>query len=219
MKSGLTWLRPILGVLILLPGLSLLPGAGLAAESGLQRLQAFSGEMHSLRANFIQTLFDANGRQIRESGGTLVLRRPGQFRWDYEHPFAQQIIADGEKLWVYDAELEQVTVRPQDGALGQAPIMLLSEARPLDADFETRDLGAREGLEWVELKPRVQDTDFRVIYLGLDEQGLKVMELRDHFEQVTQIRLDQVRYNAATDPAEFAFEPPPGVDVIGESLR
>ena len=94
--------------------------------------------------------------------------------------------------------------------------MLLSEARPLEADFQTRDLGPREGLEWVELKPRVQDTDFRVIYLGLDEAGLKVMELRDHFEQVTQIRLQDVRYNPDTEPAEFEFEPPPGVDVIGD---
>lgn len=204
----------LMAKIILLAGMLVAPA--LAAQTALDRLQTFTRDLRSLRADFTQVLYDASGEAVRESGGTLSMARPGRFRWDYDHPYKQQIIADGERLWVYDTELEQVTVRKQKGALGQAPIMLLSEGADLSKEFETRDLGSREGLFWVELKPRVQDTDFRTVYLGLDDKGLKVMELRDNFEQVTQIRLQSVRYNVDTAPDEFSFTPPPGVDVVGD---
>ena len=115
----------------------------------------------------------------------------------------------------YDTELQQVTVKKLDNALGNAPIMLLSERRSLHEDFIVRELQTRDGLQWVELEPRVKDTDFTRIALGMDEQGMKVMELRDSFGQATEIRFLDLEINAAMTAESFVFEPPPGIDVIG----
>lgn len=186
------------------------------AGAGLDRLHAFTANLRSLSANFAQSLYDDQGETIQESRGTLLLQRPGRFRWDYTQPFQQLILADGKRLWIYDSELEQVTVKKLDQALGNAPIMLLSEDRPLEEDFSIRELGNRAGLEWLELEPRVKDTDFQKIFLGLDETGMKVMELRDNFGQATQIKFHEREINRKTDDKAFHFEPPPGVDVIGE---
>ena len=183
--------------------------------SGLQRLEAFTAELQSLRAQFVQSLFDAQGETVQESRGTVVLQRPGRFRWEYQLPYEQLIVADGEKLWVYDTELQQVTVKQLDNALGNAPIMLLSERRSLEEDFIIHDLQPRDGLQWVELEPRVKDTDFTRIALGMDEQGMKVMELRDSFGQATEVRFVNLEINVTPAADAFVFEPPPGVDVIG----
>lgn len=183
--------------------------------TGLQRLEAFTAQLDSLRAQFVQSLFDAQGKSVQESRGTVLLQRPGRFRWEYRVPYEQLIVADGEKLWVYDTELQQVTVKQLDNALGNAPIMLLSERRSLQEDFIVRDLAARDGLQWVELEPRVKDTDFTRIALGMDEQGMKVMELRDSFGQATEIRFLDLELNVRTTPDSFVFVPPPGIDVIG----
>ncbi len=183
--------------------------------SGLQRLEAFTAQLESLRAQFVQSLYDAQGKAVQESRGTVLLQRPGRFRWEYRLPYEQLIVADGEKLWVYDTELQQVTVKQLDNALGNAPIMLLSEPRPLQEDFIITDLQPRDGLQWVELEPRVKDTDFTRIALGMDEQGMKVMELRDSFGQATEVRFVNLEINVAPAADAFVFEPPPGVDIIG----
>lgn len=128
----------------------------------------------------------------------------------------QSIIADGERLWIYDIDLEQVTVKKLDQALGNAPIMLLSNNHPLDKDFELLDLGTREGLAWVQLQPKVRDTEFEQIYLGFSETALAVMELRDQFGQATQIRFNNFKMNIPADDRLFVFTPPAGVDVIGD---
>ncbi|MEM7209672.1 MAG: outer membrane lipoprotein chaperone LolA [Pseudomonadota bacterium] len=185
-----------------------------AQASALERLNQFTGDLITFQAGFIQTLYDADSQPIQESRGAVILKRPGKFRWDYREPYVQSIIADGEKLWIYDTDLEQVTVKTLDRALGNAPIMLLSENRPLDLDFELRDLGEREGLQWVELQPKVRDTDFEKIYMGLSETALEVMELRDQFGQATQIRFNNFEMNMNADEQLFAFTPPSGVDII-----
>ena len=184
--------------------------------SALERLQSFISQLETFQAGFVQTLYDADSKPIQESKGAVILKRPGRFRWDYRDPYVQSIIADGEKLWIYDTDLEQVTVKVLDEALGNAPIMLLSNNRPLDADFELRDLGAREGLEWVELQPKVRDTDFEKIYMGLNETALVVMELRDQFGQATQIRFNDFEMNISAADQLFEFTPPAGVDVVGD---
>jgi len=193
----------------------LAPGVQAQTVGGLQRLEAFTAQLESLRAQFVQSLFDAQGKTVQESRGTVLLQRPGRFRWEYRLPYEQLIVADGEKLWVYDSELQQVTVKELDNALGNAPIMLLSERRPLQEDFIIHDLQPREGLQWVELEPRVKDTDFTRITLGMDEQGMKVMELRDSFGQATEVRFVNREINVAPAAGSFVFEPPPGVDIIG----
>jgi len=190
-------------------------GQALAGEA-MDRLKAFTDDLHSFEAGFVQTLYDENNEPVRESQGVAYLKRPGLFRWAYEKPYRQIIVADGERLWIYDADLEQVTVKKTERALATAPIMLLSGREPLEEQFEMRDLGKREKLYWVELRPKVRDTDFRRIFLGLDDNSLKVMELRDQFDQATQIRFHHVEMNPSIDASKFEFTPPEGVDVIGQ---
>ncbi len=194
----------------------LLAVGSVQAGEAMDRLNAFTDNLRSFSAEFAQTRYDENQQPIRESSGVAYLQRPGKFRWTYREPYEQVIVADGERLWIYDADLEQVTVRQAQQALATAPIMLLSGEAPLSEQFEIRDLGEREGLSWVELRPKVDDTDFERIFLGLDEETLRVMELRDRFDQATQIRFSNVRMNPDLDSERFTFEPPEGVDVIGQ---
>ncbi len=190
--------------------------SSMACAGALERLQTFIDQLQTFQAGFVQTLYDADSSPLEESRGAVILKRPGKFRWDYRVPYVQSIIADGEKLWIYDIDLEQVTVKKLDQALGNAPIMLLSSNQPLETDFELRDLGEREGLEWVELQPKMRDTDFEKIYMGLSERGLEVMELRDQFGQATQIRFNDFEMNIPADDSLFEFTPPAGVDVVGD---
>ncbi len=183
--------------------------------TGTERLQQFTDELQSLRADFTQALIDADGRPVQESQGSVVLRRPGRFRWDYRLPYEQHIVADGKRLWIYDPDLRQVTVKELDDALGNAPINLLSHRRALADEFLIRDLPSRDGLQWVELQPRIKDTDFTRITLGIDIEGMKVMELADSFGQATRIRFTGVEMNTVSSDEVFEFEPPAGVDVIG----
>ena len=198
--------------------LTLLACGPLAAEqdNGIDRLERFSANLDSLRARFEQSLLDAEGNAVQTSSGEVVLKRPGRFRWDYRLPYEQLIVADNKRLWIYDSDLQQVTVKELDNALGNAPIMLLSERRPLEEDFVIRSLGARDGLAWVELEPRVKDTDFARIVLGLGEQGMEVMQLQDNFGQATEIRFHDLQINVSVADALFEFVPPPGVDIIGK---
>ena len=182
----------------------------------IERLDRFTTGLSSFSAGFVQIVYDEEQRPVQESHGQAWLQRPGLFRWEYETPYQQTIVADGERLWIYDEDLDQVTVKKVERALGTAPIMLLSRREPLEEQFEIMDRGKREGLYWVELQPRVDDTDFRRIFLGFDDQALKVMELRDRFDQATQIRFHHVRLNPELATDRFEFTPPAGVDVIGQ---
>lgn len=191
--------------------------AAVADQASVDRLHAFSDDLRSLTATFVQTVYDEEQMPVQESEGRAFLQRPGLFRWEYLTPYEQIIVADGERLWVYDEDLEQVTVREADQALATAPIMLLSGREPLEDQFHIRGLGQREGLQWVELRPRVGDTEFERIYLGFNHRSLRVMELRDRFDQATQILFDDLVINPTIDPERFRFTPPPGADVIGDN--
>ncbi len=186
-----------------------------SAGEALERLKDFTSGLESFTAGFVQTRYDEGQEPIRESKGLAWLKRPGLFRWEYREPYQQMIVADGERIWIYDVDLEQVTVKKTERALGTAPIMLLSDSEPLSEQFDLTDLGKREGLYWVRLQPKVDDTDFEEIYLGFDDRSLKVMELRDRFDQATQIVFNHVELNPDVSPERFRFEPPEGVDVIG----
>lgn len=211
--TGITMIRK--GLLGMLLALFAVP---VSAGEALERLQGFTQGLESFTAAFEQTRYDEDQQPIRKSSGQAWLKRPGLFRWEYREPYRQTIVADGERLWIYDVELEQVTVKKTERALGTAPIMLLSDSQPLSEQFDLTDLGKREGLYWVRLEPKVDDTDFREIYLGFDDRSLKVMELRDRFDQATQILFNNVELNPDVNPERFRFEPPEGVDVIGPGV-
>jgi outer membrane lipoprotein carrier protein len=184
------------------------------AQPAVDRLERFFEEVRSLEAKFTQKVFGEDGRLVQASSGRVQIMRPGRFRWEYRQPDAQLILADGEKLWIYDSELEQATVKTIETALGAAPIMLLTGERPLADEFEIKPVERRDGLEWVKLRPKVQDTEFSRVILGLDEEGVKRMILHDQFGQTTVIRLLNVRTNAEISPDTFKFDPPIGTDVL-----
>lgn len=191
------------------------------AGAGLERLDGFFKNNLAVLADFQQTLVDENNRELKQMHGTLILQRPGKFRWDYAAPHRQLIIADGKKFWLYDADLEQVTVRAMDATLGATPAVLLSGDLPLQESFVITELGVRggeewQGLEWVGLTPKADDAGFIRVWLGFDEKELRAMELTDNFGQTTLIRFSNVRREASVDATLFTFSPPPGVDVIGD---
>jgi outer membrane lipoprotein carrier protein len=186
----------------------------MASEAG-KRLDHFFLSVQSLTAEFTQEVMDDKGTLIHQAAGTFTLLRPGRFRWDYTHPNEQSIISDGQYLWIYDVELAQVTVKKLGEALGASPIMLLAEPRSMNEDFiliETREAGE---LAWVELAPKARDTDFTRIDVGLDQQTVREMKLKDQFGQKTRIRFDKVTINPPVSQRLFHFEIPAGVDVIG----
>ncbi len=187
----------------------------LLADEARERLNYFFKSVESMTAEFSQEVRDEDGQLIREASGSFVLLRPGRFRWDYTVPNAQSIISDGQYLWIYDKDLAQVTVKELGKALGASPIMLLSEPRRVDEDFIV--LGSREadGIAWLELSPKLQDTDFRKLEIGLNNQAIKEMVLYDQFGQRTQISFEQVMINPRVLQSRFNFNIPPGVDVIG----
>jgi len=185
------------------------------ASDAIQRLDKFLSEVSSFDGQFIQTVFDENGEVLQDAKGDVSLHKPGRFRWQYTHPYPQLILADGEYLWIYDEDLLQASAKPIDAALGNAPIMLLTNVRPLTDDFEIKDANIKDGLNWVELTPLVQDTEFHKIHIGLDEKGVKKMELQDHFSQKTVIEFTNLETNVSFGPDQFTFNAPEGVDIVG----
>jgi len=128
------------------------------AANGPDRLRAFLEQVRTLRAEFQQSIYDEDARLLDEARGMVYIARPGRFRWDYAEPYLQEIVGDGEKVWIYDSELEQVTVRPLGDALGDTPVMLLSSDEPVENRFEVRAIDGPEGFEWVGLRPLGEST-------------------------------------------------------------
>ena len=187
----------------------------LFGSEAIQRLDKFIAEVDSFNGRFVQTVFDEKGEVVQSSTGDVALNKPGRFRWKYTEPFPQLILADGEYLWIYDEELLQASAKPIDEALGNAPIMLLTDIRPLNQDFEIMEAATRDGLNWVELIPLIQDTEFHKIQIGLDDTGIRKMELHDHFSQKTVIEFTNLETNVSFKPEYFTFNAPDGVDVVG----
>jgi len=203
-----------------LAGLLLCAGAACAAPAteagdGAARLERMLAETRTVRARFTQVLLDADLEVVKEVEGEFALERPDRFRWDYAAPQAQTIVSDGTRLWVYDPELAQVTVKPLDGTLASSPAALLGAGR-LGDNFRVTDLGIDGALHWIELVPRVDDTEFVKVRLALGARFVEVMELRDGFGQTTRITLRDAVLNGTLDRRRFEFVPPAGADVAGE---
>ncbi|WP_018231612.1 outer membrane lipoprotein chaperone LolA [Thioalkalivibrio thiocyanodenitrificans] len=184
------------------------------ADDARQQLDRFFHDVTGFEARFEQLVINEEDEVLQKSEGTVQLQRPGRFRWDYETPYRQLIIADGQFLWTYDEDLAQATARPMEHVLAGAPIMLLSEPRPLDEDFEVEVVGERGGLNWVELYPRDLDADFTRILIGMDDRQIGMMVLYDQFGQQTRIRFTDMSLNPDFPARTFRFEAPEGVDII-----
>jgi outer membrane lipoprotein carrier protein len=185
------------------------------AEDAEQRLKTALKNMDSLSAEFKQTLLDEDKNIVQQSSGTLALQRPGKFAWIYTEPFEQRIIADGSELWVYDVELDQVTVKPMDESISNAPIMILMKESDVTQQFNVIEVGQRKFLFWVELEPQAKDLEYQRIFIGLEGGNVRAMELQDQFGQSTQIVFENLRVGVVHNPATFKFVPPDGVDVYG----
>ncbi len=186
-----------------------------AASDAEQRLQTALKNMDNLSAEFKQTLRDEDKNVVQQSRGTIALQRPGKFAWIYTEPFEQRIVADGSELWIYDVELDQITVKPIDEGLSNAPIMILMKQSDVTQQFDVSEVGQRKFLYWVELKPHASDLEYSSIFIGIDDDSVRAMELQDRFGQSTQIVFENLRLGVVHDPATFKFVPPPGVDVYG----
>ncbi len=192
----------------------LAPGA--VSASTLDELKAFLQQTTTARARFAQMVLDKNLKMLQQATGTMQFSRPGKFRWEYDKPYEQVIVGDGSKLWIYDKDLNQVTVRRLDRALGASPAALLAGSNEIEKSYTLISLGNQEGLDWLEAVPKTQDTAFEKIRLGFSKSGLEAMELRDQFGQITVIKFSTLERNTKVSPEAFRFTPPKGADVISE---
>jgi outer membrane lipoprotein carrier protein len=200
--------------IFILAGLLFFPDGANAAA--LERFKTFLKSTLSARADFEQQVFDRNRKLVQKSNGTFAFQRPGKFRWVYSKPADQLIVGDGERVWIYDKELNQVTVRKLASALGSTPAALLAGANEVEKAFELSDAGTRDGLEWLEAKPREKEAGFERVRMGFGVSGVQAMELVDHFGQTTLLRFSNLVRNPKIDPAEFRFVAPQGADVLGD---
>jgi outer membrane lipoprotein carrier protein len=185
-----------------------------AFAGGVDALKAFIGDSKTAKANFSQTVLDQNNRLRQKSEGTLSFSRPGKFRWVYQKPYEQLIVGDGSKLWIYDADLEQVTVRKLGDALGSSPAALLAGSNDIEKHFSLKDAGTSEGLEWLEARPKDKESTFETVRMGFAGNTLAAMELKDTFGQTTLLKFTGLVKNPAVNASEFKFTPPKNADVI-----
>lgn len=191
-------------------------GAAASSDDGIAQLRQFVAAAASAQGRFEQVVTASSGRRPQHASGHFAFVRPGQFRWVYETPYTQVLVSDGERLWAWDEDLNQVTVKRLGDALGSTPAAILAGDGALERDFDLSEAGRADGLAWVIARPRLSDTTFEAMRVGLADGMLRRMELRDHFGQTTVIDFDDLRTDIAPDPALFSFTPPPGADVIGE---
>ena len=199
----------IFAILMLLP---------LAAEAGaIEKLKSFIAATHSAQANFTQVVQDQNGSKIQSASGVMQFQRPGRFRWTYQKPYEQIIVGDGAKFWLYDKDLNQVTVKKLDAALGSSPAALLAGNNEIERGFVLKEAGSRDNLEWLQATPKSQDSSFSAVLMGFDAQdGLVAMELNDTFGHKTVLRFSSMQRNPKIAATQFQFAPPAGADVVGD---
>jgi len=179
-------------------------------------LEHFLNKTQQMQAGFQQKLLDSQGLLLQQSAGQFMLKRPGKFRWDYTLPYPQKIISNGKLIWIYDSELEQVSIKRYDQVLTGAPVILLDKGKNLDEEFTVEDQGQVNGFYLVALTPRSKNNEFKQIRVALRKNILRSMTLMDTFDQTTVIEFDHLQVNPSLDDALFEFVPPPGTDVVGQ---
>lgn len=187
-----------------------------AHAGGVERLKAFAAGAKTAEADFSQTVTDKNGRVTQQASGRMAFARPGKFRWDYAKPYEQVIVGDGAKLWLYDADLDQVTVRTLGDVIAGTPAALLAGDNAIEKYFALKNAGEADGLEWLEATPKARDTSFERIRMGFKGDLLMQMELFDTFGQRTLLKFGRMVRNPSIPASRFSFTPPKGADIIGE---
>ena len=206
MKFGLKTLLTVT-ILLLSP---------LAQAGAIDQLHRFLQSTRTLKADFAQIVIAKNGRKPQQSSGIVSISRPGKLRWEILKPYPQLVVGDGEKIWIYDQELQQVTVRKAGQAISGSPAALLAGNNDLEKNFDLKEAGNADGMAWVEATPKSNESGFERVRLGFAGADLKAMELNDSFGQTTQVSFSKIERNPALPANHFKFTPPAGVDVVGE---
>jgi outer membrane lipoprotein carrier protein len=188
----------------------------LVDAAAIERFKTFAKSTQTARGTFEQKVYDRDRRLSQESKGSFAFMRPGKFRWVYDKPVDQVIVGDGDRVWIYDRGLAQVTVRKLARALGSTPAALLAGSTDVEKAFELADAGTKDGLEWLDAKPKDREAGFEKIRMAFNAAGLQAMELTDNFGQITILRFTALEPNAKVDAKEFRFEAPKGADVLGD---
>lgn len=183
---------------------------------GRVALEQFASDLHTYQATFRQRVLDSEGEVQDENTGSMWLSRPSLFRWEYGGDFPELIVADGNRVWIYDISLEQVTVKEQGSLANDSPLSILTDLSLLDEQFEVRDLGVDDGLAYVELRSVMEEAEFDRVLLGIRGNALELMAMEDTFGLRTEIHILESQRNPEISAELFAFEPPPGVDVVGD---
>lgn len=187
-------------------------------DEGRVLLDKFLNDVTTLAARFEQSLIDSDDTVVEESSGTLEIQRPGQFRWAYDQPYEQIMVADGLNIWSYDVDLAQVTVKDQSQMLGNTPALLLGGTQNALDDFEYIESSSDRGTVWIELRPRSTDNGFTKVELGFNDGDLRRMIFSDNLQQSTLIALFDVQINQDIPAGRFQFTPPDDADLVGEPL-
>jgi len=184
-------------------------------STGEVYLENFLANTQTLQATFQQTLRTHTGELIQQSEGEFYLKRPGKFRWNYQTPYEQIIVSDGKRIWIYDVDLQQVTVQKESSSLPATPMSLLKDSSTLHENFNITPIDEKNGVYRLKLVSKKNESDFGEIVVGLDDKGLRFMQLHDQFEQVTDIVFSDTKTNIKLAKEIFEFVPPEGVDVFG----
>ena len=193
-----------------------LPALVQAAGSARAQLDVFAAGLKSVSAHFSQVSVDANGNPGRSAQGTLQLAAPRLFRWQVSSPYHQLIVADGKRVWVYDPDLQQVTVRAQNSAEAHSPLNVLTDLKLLDRQFKVSEGGTHDGQAWLKLRPNNDHAEFKYAELGFADNQLQTMVFEDLLSDRTTIRFSDWQRNVRLPADTFRFTPPPGADVIGD---
>ena len=197
---------------------ALVATSGLAlADDGIAQLRQFVAATPSAEGEFEQTVLAQSGRKPQQASGKFAYARPGRFHWEYDRPYRQILVGDGVNLWTWDPDLNQATVRAMGDALGATPAAILFGSGELDEGFVLTEGGKDGELAWVEARPRQTDSGFESLRIGLQDDRLRRMEMRDNFGQTTLIRFTRLAPNPQLAADRFRFVPPSGADVIGDA--
>ncbi len=209
----LIWLSPV-SVLADVHGSETMPNSE-ADQNAMSRLVGYTANLQQTRANFDQQVIDENGRIAEQTEGSMMLLAPVYFRWDYLGDFPQVIVADGQRIWHYDIELEQITVKSQAEAISRSPLSALMQPELLVEQYRAQELFSEEGLEVIRLHSRAEQAEVNRIDLRFVDAVLTGLEIEDGFGQVTMIQFSNIVSDTGLSPADFLFVPPEGVDVLG----
>lgn len=186
-----------------------------AENTGVTQLKIFLKTSTAFTAAFSQSLFDENGSELQFSAGQFSLLKPGKFSWDYEEPYAQVIMSDGKEIWMYDSELEQVTIKQVDASLSKTSMVLLFNKTNIDKDFKILKLDVINGVNWLELTAKKPDSEFSNILIGMKNNLIDSLKMIDGFGQTTVIKFTNINTAPKFKKHRFQFSIPKNADVIG----